>query len=317
VPGSIGKAQTLPQKVSVIIATHNRAQLVGEAIRSVRAQTYPHVEIIVADDGSTDETAGVVAGYGEAITFVSRPHTGQPAITRNLGLREASGELIAFLDSDDQFLPDKLTLQVAAFAENPEAGCVYSNGRFFRNDPAQSCGHVLDGMPTTSGDVLDALLRGNFLASPVLLLRRTCLDKVGTFDEDPSLGVAEDYELWLRVAAHFPFVYIEGDVAAIRRQKGSISSDVALLRGCSLLALEKLLQHCPDVRTSRATALHEGYARNHGAIAVALWKERKLLPAARHALKALRSSVRTPGLGTVALREWIKRRRVRGTGARP
>jgi glycosyltransferase involved in cell wall biosynthesis len=307
----------LPPQVSVIIPTYNRASYIEEAIRSVQAQSYSDVEIIIADDGSTDNTPHIVSQFGPGMIYLPLPHRGQPAATRNAGLRAAEGEYVAFLDSDDLFLPGKLALQLAAFEQHPEAGLVYSNGYFFRDDPGVPTGHALDGMPTPSGYVLADLLRGNFLTSPVVLLRRACLEAVRPFDEDPALFVAEDYELWLRLSAHFPFVYVPGDVAAIRRHEGSISGDVAALRGCALLALAKLEGNRPDLRLSYATAFNEGYARNHGAIAAALFQRRQFLEGLSHAVQALRYSLRTPGLGTKPLLEWARRRRVRGKAAIP
>jgi GT2 family glycosyltransferase len=207
--------------------------------------------------------------------------------------------------------------QVSALVEHPEAGLVYSNGYFFREHPETPTGHVLDGLPTPSGAALADLLRGNFLTSPVVLVRRGCLDSVGGFDERPEFFAVEDYDLWLRIAARFPVVYVPGDVAAIRRHGGSISRDVASLRSGAVRVLAQLEATHPNVVRQYQAALDEGYARNHGAIAAALWRQGKLLPAARHGLHALRHSLRTPLLGTVVFREWVRRRRVRGTGARP
>jgi len=306
------------ERVSVIIPTYNRAAYIAEAIRSVQAQTYPALEIIVADDGSTDDTPAIVARFGDAITYVPLPHRGQPAATRNTGLREASGEFVAFLDSDDLFLPNKLELQLAALEAHPQAGLVYSNGHYFRDDPAQPTGYALDGLPTPSGDVLAELLRGNVVASPaVVLIRRTCLDVVGMLDENPDFFGVEDYDLWLRIAAQFSVVYAPGDVAAIRRHKQSISADVTTLRARTLLVLAKLEATHPHLTSPRRAALNEGYARNHGAIALARFEQRQILPALSHALQALRYSLGTPGLGTRAFLDWIQRRRVRGKGAMP
>ena len=306
------------ERVSVIIPTYNRAAYIAEAIRSVQAQTYPALEIIVADDGSTDDTPAIVARFGDAITYVPLPHRGQPAATRNTGLREASGEFIAFLDSDDLFLPNKLALQLSAFKAHPEARLVYSNGHYFRDDPAQPTGYALDGLPTPSGDVLAELLRGNFVASPgVVLIRRTCLDVVGTFDENPDFFGVEDYDLWLRVAAQFSVIYAPGDVAAIRRHRQSISRDVATHRARALLVLAKIGTMHPHLVRRHRVALNEGYARHHGAIALALLGERRILPVLSHALQALRYSLATPGFGTRALLDYIQRRRVRGTRAVP
>jgi glycosyltransferase involved in cell wall biosynthesis len=123
------------ETVSVIIPTYNRAELISQAIDSVLAQTVPAHEIIVADDGSTDDTAAVVAAYGDRVRYLALPHRGQPAATRNAGIRAATGVLLAFLDSDDLFLPDKLARQIAALAQTPAAGVVYSNGLYFRTTP--------------------------------------------------------------------------------------------------------------------------------------------------------------------------------------
>jgi len=308
----------LPREVSVIIPTYNRAPYIAEAIRSVQAQAGANVEIIVADDGSTDNTAEVVGGLGDTVICMSLPHSGQPAATRNGGLRVATGRFIAFLDSDDLFLPNKLAVQVAAFESHPEAGFVYSNGYFFREDPHHPTGYGLDGLPTPSGDVLADLLRGNFVASPcVALIRRSCLDVVGAFDDNPGLMAVEDYDLWLRLAARFPVIYVPETVAAIRRHGRSISRDVGTLRSRTLLVLAKLEASHPDLARRHRAALHEGYARNHGAVALAHFQQRQVLSGLSHTVQALRYSLRTPGLGAKPLLEWARRRRVRGTAAMP
>ena len=106
-------------RVSVIIPTYNRAHLIRQALESALAQTCRDFEIIVADDGSTDHTAEVVAQFGSAVTYIPLPHRDQPAATRNGGLRVARGEFVAFLDSDDLFFPNKLALQIAALEAHP------------------------------------------------------------------------------------------------------------------------------------------------------------------------------------------------------
>jgi glycosyltransferase involved in cell wall biosynthesis len=303
--------------VSVIIPTYNRGAYIAEAIRSVQAQTHPEVEIVVADDGSTDNTREIVTAFGGAVTYLSLPHRGQPAATRNAGLAVAKGEFVALLDSDDLFLPHKLAHQLRAFEAQPEAGLVYSNGHFFRDDPEHPTGHVHDGLPTPSGDALAELLQGNFLSTPIVLIRRTCLDVVGRFDENPALFAVEDYDLWVRIAVQFPVVYAPGDVAAIRRHGQSISRDVASLRTAVLRVLANLEATYPQITRQYRDALNEGYARNHGALALARFEQRQILSGLSHVTKAFRHSLRTPGLGTRALFQWIRRRGVRGRGARP
>lgn len=307
-----------PRLVSVIIPTYNRADYLAEAIRSVQAQTHPDVEIIVADDGSTDNTAEVVARFGEDVTYLPLPHRGQPAATRNEGLRAAKGEFVAFLDSDDLFLPGKLALQLAACEAHPETGLVYSDGHYFHHDPQQPTGHLLDGFPTPSGDVFAELLRGNFLVSPgQVLIRQECFDAVGVFDEDPALWVSEDYDLWLRIAACYPVVYASGYVAAVRRHGQGLSADAATLRARALLVLEKTQATYPDLVRRHSAAFNEGCARSHGAIALARFRQRRVMAALRHGACALRYGLGTPGYGTQALARWILRRRVRRTGALP
>lgn len=302
-------------RVSVIIPTYNRAHLIRQALESALTQTYRDFEIIVADDGSTDHTAEVVAQFGNAVTYTPLPHRGQPAATRNGGLRAAHGEFIAFLDSDDLFFPNKLALQIAAFESHPEVGMVYSNGRFFRDDPNQPTGHVLDGLPTPSGQVFAELLRGNFLAPAVVLIRRSCLDVVDLFDECSDFFAVEDYDLWLRITAQFQVLYVPGEVAAIRRHRQSISRDVATLRGRVLQVLAKMDAFYPDLVGQYCDARHEAYARNHGAIAAAELQQGHLGLGFAHGFQALSHMLRMQGLGLGAFAAWWSRRRLR-QGAR-
>jgi glycosyltransferase involved in cell wall biosynthesis len=305
-----------PALVSVIIPTYNRAAYLGDAIRSAQTQTYPHVEIIVADDGSTDSTAEVAAQFTNAITYVSLPHRGQPAATRNGGLRVASGEFVAFLDSDDLFFPHKLALQVAALEACPEVGMAYSDGCFFRDEPSLPTGRVQDGLPRPSGNIFADLLRGNMLAPPVVLIRRSCLDRAGEFDENPDFCAVEDYDLWLRIAAQFQVCYVAGEVAAIRRHRQSISYDMATLRSRTLKVLAKMEALYPDLMKQHHVARHEAYARNHGAVALAEFQQAHLGLGVWHGWLSLVHTLQLPGLGIGSFRAWQQRRHQRW-GARP
>jgi len=154
-------------RVSVIIPTYNRAGHVAAAIRNVQQQGVSHVEIVVADDGSTGGTAEAVAAFGAGVTYLSLPHRGLPAATRNAGLRAAEGEFVGFLDSDDLYLPGKLAMQVAALENPAEAGLAYSDGVFFRENPGRPTRRVLDGFDPRSGWMLAELLRGDFLSTAI------------------------------------------------------------------------------------------------------------------------------------------------------
>jgi glycosyltransferase involved in cell wall biosynthesis len=302
-------------RVSVIIPTYNRADLLGDAIASVMAQSYQDFEVIVADDGSTDQTAEVmadaIARFGSRIRHLALPHRGQPAAPRNSALAVASGEYISFLDSDDLYLPHKLALQVPALDNNPAVGIVYSNAHFFSAQPDQPTGYVQDGLPTPSGDVFADLLRGNFLTPGVVLIQRKCLEISGGFNEDPALLVSEDYELWLRLAMQTTMLYVPGDVAAIRRHTQNISGDTLRLRSRCLYMLNTLDKRYPDTMTAHKTARHEAYARQHGAVALAAWQQRKIGLAFQHGIHAARHTVQLPGAGLQPFIEWVARRRLR------
>jgi glycosyltransferase involved in cell wall biosynthesis len=304
------------QTVSVIIPTYNRADLIAQAIDSVLAQRYPAHEIIVADDGSTDDTAAVVGAYGDRVRYLALPHRGLPAATRNAAIRSATGDLLAFLDSDDLFLPDKLALQVEALAQQRTAGLVYSNGLYFHTTPNAPVGRVLDGLPAPSGCVFGDLLAGNFLAPPVVLVRREVLAAVGLFDEAAELFAVEDFDLWLRLAAHTPFVYVPGDVAAIRRHAGGISRNMARLRRSVLLVLGKCDKQLPALMQRYAQERHLAYALNHGAVAAAEWSEQQWWAAFAHTLQAAPHLLQLPGFGIPAWRTWRHRSRLRGDAAR-
>jgi glycosyltransferase involved in cell wall biosynthesis len=298
-------------RVSIVIPTYNRASLIGEALHSVQAQTFQDFEIIIADDGSTDNTAQVVQQFGESSIYIPLPHRGQPAATRNGGLRVATGEFIAFLDSDDVYFDHKLAAQVAAFDAHPEVGVVYSDGIYFRDTLSQPIGHVQTGLPSPSGNVFAELLRGNFLAPPIVLIRKTCLDSIGWFDEHPRYILVEDYDLWLRLATQYPFLYAPGNVAAIRRHSGNSSAHVATLRQRTLHVLEKMDVLFPDVMRRYRLARHEAYARNYGAVAIAEFRQKHLLSGFSAGGRAFYHTLQLPGFGLKEFAAWWKRRRLR------
>jgi len=294
-------------RVSVIIPTYNRVPYLGDAIRSVLAQSPEVGEIIVVDDGSTDDTEGLVRSFDARLIYLRVPHRGQPAATRNRGLEAAHGDFIALLDSDDLFLPGKLTLQCPALAAHADAALVYSNGSFFSDDPAKPISRVLAGLPTPSGDAFADLLRGNFLFPAVTLIRRSCLDAVGAFDETLTLRGVEDYDLWLRLAARFPILYVPGDVAAIRRHTDNISKNPATIRMGVLDVLEKMAAVAPGLVHQHRAEWHEGAARSHGAIMRQRLREGHIAAACPHAWHALSHAVHTPGRGLPAFLAWCRR----------
>lgn len=210
-----------PPLVSVVLPSYNAAAFIAKAIESVLAQTYRPLQLIVVDDGSTDETVSVANRYADSLHLVSLPHLGYPGAVRNRGIEHADGDLLAFLDADDTWMHDKLEIQVDLLLTRPDLALVHSNlevidehGRYLRE--------IFLGVPGSRGLTDDhaessftQLMRGESgVWTSSVLLRRECIDRVGMFDE--SLAVAEDWDLWIRVARTFKIGYIERALARHR-----------------------------------------------------------------------------------------------------
>jgi glycosyltransferase involved in cell wall biosynthesis len=190
--------------ISVIIPTYNRRALVAEAVRSVCLQADASTEVVVVDDGSTDGTAeALTTEFGDRIRLLRSANRGVSA-ARNLGVASSSGELIAFLDSDDLWLPGKLAAQTAFFDHNPEAAICQTDEIWVRNGRRVNP-RLRHRKP--SGDIFRQSLRLCLVSPSTVMLRRTLFERVGGFDE--SLAVCEDYDLWLRIACDVPVWLIE------------------------------------------------------------------------------------------------------------
>jgi glycosyltransferase involved in cell wall biosynthesis len=267
--------------VSIVIPTYNRARDVCDAIDSVLAQTYRQLEVILVDDGSTDNTAEVVAAYADRVHYVLIPHSGLPSRARNAGLDMARGEYVAFLDSDDLWLPQKLEKQVAAMEADAQTGLVCCNALIMIDGEVQPGPHYLSEKQGRSGAVLLDLIHGNFVIASTAVIRRTLLTEVGSFSEDPSLKAMEDYDLWLRVAAvsrvrYLPeplAIYRDAPAASIRREQ----SPASYYRGMALI-LARLQQHLTERgiedRTIRRSIARQSFGYRLG-LCRSLWKERR------------------------------------------
>jgi O-antigen biosynthesis protein len=192
-------------RVSVIVPTYNRADVLPRAMRSVLAQTWTDFELLVVDDGSTDTTRTVVTGLEDVrVRYLQQPSNGGVAAARNRGLREARGDFIAFLDSDDEWLPDKLAAQLAVFeTAPPDVGLVYTGVECVLQD-----GRRRVDLPEARGDVYREMLGRNVIhgGGSNVLMRRNVVATVGFFDE--GLRAIEDYEYWLRVTRFFAIDYV-------------------------------------------------------------------------------------------------------------
>jgi glycosyltransferase involved in cell wall biosynthesis len=189
--------------VSVIIPTYNRGWVVQEAIDSVLDQDFRDYELIVVDDGSNDNTREILATYAEAITVLKQPNQGVSA-ARNSGIAAASGQLVAFLDSDDLWLPGKLSSQVKFFKENADAVINQTQEIWVRNgvrvNPKKRH-HKFSGM------IFERSLALCLVSPSAVMIRKSLFDTVGVFDE--QLPACEDYDLWLRVSCRYPVYLID------------------------------------------------------------------------------------------------------------
>lgn len=195
--------------VSVVVPTYDSERFIGAALDSALNQTLPPHEVIVVDDGSTDNTAEVLRAYGDRITYIRTPNSGYPSVTRNVGIEAASGEYIAFLDADDVWHPLKLAEQMDVFSRFPGAGMVYCDFDFIDEDgqvirdrgPIRPCA-VENGriVPTDDywSDVFCQVFVRCFIQISTAVVRKTVLDEVGRFDG--SLLFVEDADLFMRVA---------------------------------------------------------------------------------------------------------------------
>jgi len=190
-------------KVSVIIPTYNRAHVLREAIDSVLTQRYSDLELLVVDDGSTDHTKEVVSSYASKLTYIYQEHKGVSA-ARNRGIKHAKGDYLSFLDSDDLWLPDKLSLQMKFMRDHPEIHICYTEEIWIRRGVRVN---PMKKHRKYSGMIFEHCLPLCIVSPSSVLIARSLLEKVGVFDEE--FEVCEDYDLWLRISARYPIYLID------------------------------------------------------------------------------------------------------------
>jgi glycosyltransferase involved in cell wall biosynthesis len=232
-------------EVTVVIPVYNGGRTIRAALSSVFAQTYRDFEVIVVDDGSTDDTSESVSFSGGAVIYLSQANGG-PGRARNTALARASGRFIAFLDADDIWFPRKLELQVAYFKEFPQAGLVHT-GTLFSAAPAVTRAEGFDGPAATGHAPPTNQFAAIFHGDPdvntlTVMIRREVIADVGPFDERRELHV-EDWDLWLRIAARYPVGYLPSPLAVHRRGGQMSSATERTFRGQEL-AIEKVAPLC-------------------------------------------------------------------------
>jgi len=209
-----------PPRVSVVIPTWNRRRHLEEAIASVLAQTYTDYEIVVVDDGSTDDTRAWLEGPGTDRRVVTlRQENRGSSSARNAGIRAARGELIAFLDSDDLWLPRKLESQVALFDRNPAVGFVFCGSAQVDGNGATSMSRI--PTPDFRGRAALAMIRRNMMPTPTVVVRKRLALEAGPMYEDLRFG--EDWNYWIRIAARCETDFVPEVLVHFRDTPGSLS----------------------------------------------------------------------------------------------
>jgi glycosyltransferase involved in cell wall biosynthesis len=268
--------------VRVVTAAYNAARYLPLSVRSALGQTYADVEVHVIDDGSTDDTQEVLEEFrnDRRVHVHRQPNRGQ-ACAKNRGIRESRGALIAFLDADDVWYPDKLERQVPRLLREPTAGVIYSDLSWIDGE-----GREIPTPPRRyySGRITDRLFIDNFVNFNTTLVKRECFDQLGIFDETLSMGI--DWDLWLRVSTRYEFLYLDERTMGYRIWPGQMSNNSDRRFECTLRIMKSFLARYPGVLP--ASTIGEAWAHTHASRARTLTIARKRNEALRHLVSALR-----------------------------
>ena len=231
--------------VSLVIATYNHARFLGEALDSAVAQTLEGVEVVVVDDGSTDDTEAVLARYGGRLRVIRQPNRGLAA-ARNTGLAAARGTYVSFLDADDVLLPTKLAEQAAILDRAPTVGWTYCDVLIETTATGaemRASERFRYGARMLEGWLFPELIHGNFIPAIAPLVRRTVLDAAGGFDE--RLTALEDWDLWLRLSLIAEARYCPAVLVRYRVHPGGMSEDRSRMDRNRFRVLDKLCRARP------------------------------------------------------------------------
>ncbi len=276
-------------KISVVIPVYNREKLVGRAIKSVLDQTFGDYEIIVIDDGSVDGTKKVVQRYKGRIKYIYQENKGI-STARNRGIQEASGEYIAFLDSDDTWAPEKLEIQLDLMQKNERLGLVCSR-MVILNENGDQCG--MKPEKKTGKNFKELVEIGGDLPTSSVMTRRVCFEEVGMFDE--SLVMMEDFEMWVRIASQYD-IYMDEDkiLAHYYRHDRQITKSRTLVYETTVQLHKKILGHFGATKDFPRKIVKRKISSNEYVLSRIYYRKRDY----RNAFKVLRDAMgRCPLVG--------------------
>lgn len=250
---SFANSQTEDSIISVIITCYNHGKFLGEAIKSVEAQTFKNFELLIIDDGSTDNTA-LVAGEFTWAHYIYQPNAGLSA-ARNTGLKHAAGDYILFLDADDRLLPDALRHSIEAMRVHPDAGFVFGGHHFINKE-----GVIYGGLQTSdfnrAAKPYENLLISNFIAMHgAVLFRRQVLQEIGGYDT--ALPSCEDYDVYLKIATRFKVCYHHHIIAEYRKHGENMTTNHGRMLKYALFVLKRHKDESLKV-ASRIQYYHQG-----------------------------------------------------------
>lgn len=208
--------------VSIILPTYNGAPFLPESVESILAQTYNPYEVIIVDDGSTDNTKEVLKPFAQKIRYINLEQNKGLPVARNTGIRLAQGEYIAFIDADDLWLPEKLQTNVEYFGRHPDVGMVYSGHTNIDEKGRTLNGGVKKRLP--SGKIFFQLYsEQNFIIPSSVVVRKEVFETTGLFDE--QLVNCQDWDMWLRIAFYFKIEGINEPLVKYRHNPHSLSKN--------------------------------------------------------------------------------------------
>jgi len=289
--------------VSVVIPAYNVGTYLVEAIKSVLAQTYKDYEVIVINDGSTDETVRLLKPYANRINYIYQANKG-PARARNIGIKASKGKYIAFLDADDIWLPEKLALQVQLMENYPEIDLVFSDlAPINRNDSTPSFlaekkrRTMLSAIPSYKveyGGIIFSrspflkLLRCDFIITSTVLVKKIKVELIGGVDE--SLRPDGDYDLWLRLAISSVFAYFPQVLCLKRVREGSITSQILSLEQGGIQLFKKMRKISTSLGYEAQRIISKRLAESYFGAGYCFFKKEKFRLARKHFWQSIKES---------------------------
>jgi len=293
-PLSSGGEPKVGPKVSVVIPTYNRAHLLGACLQSIARQTYRDFEIVVVDDGSTDNTAEVVAAFAPLARYFWQENQGIPGAL-NRGLREARGEYVSFLASDDALVSQTLEVEVQALEGNPGVGLVYGQAWQMNEKGTLTSlrkpGFAKGSYIRSGRDEIRHLLFADHITCSTVMVRKRCFDDVGLFDPKYS-PLGEDWDMWTRIARRYDVAYIAKPLGIYLDHAGPEGNiyakvDPWTLERLRLRYLKQVLQD-PEIGHLYQDVKTKAFARHHSVVATRAYKAREMGLARSHIMRALR-----------------------------